>query len=44
VVTDKAPNIGIVTAYNDTLSAHTPLRRYPDLIKDEARRQGPPRG
>ena len=40
VVTERAPNIGIVTAYNDMLSAHTPMARYPDLIKAEARRQG----
>ena len=40
VVTERAPNIGIVTAYNDMLSAHTPLQSYPALIKDEARRQG----
>jgi phosphogluconate dehydratase len=40
VVTEKAPNIGIVNAFNDMLSAHAPLGRYPDLIKDEARRLG----
>jgi len=40
VVTEKAPNIGIVTAYNDMLSAHAPLQHYPDLIKAEARRRG----
>jgi len=40
VVTQRAPNIGIVTAYNDMLSAHTPLQSYPDLIKWEARLQG----
>ena len=40
VVTERAPNIGIVTAYNDMLSAHTPMQRYPDLIKDEARKLG----
>ena len=40
VVTERAPNIGIVTAYNDMLSAHTPMGRYPDLIKAEARQQG----
>jgi len=28
------PNIGIVTAYNDMLSAHQPLGAYPDLIKE----------
>ena len=40
VVAEKAPNIGIVTAYNDLLSAHAPLQHYPDLIKTEARRLG----
>ncbi len=40
VVTEKAPNIGIVTAYNDMLSAHAQLQHYPDLIKAEARRRG----
>lgn len=40
IVAEKAPNIGIVTAYNDMLSAHSPLQHYPDLIKSEARLQG----
>ncbi len=40
VVAEKAPNIGIVTAYNDMLSAHAPLGHYPDLIKVEARKHG----
>ena len=40
IVAERAPNIGIVTAYNDVLSAHAPLQHYPDLIKDEARRNG----
>ena len=40
VVTQRAPNIAIVTAYNDMLSAHTPLKNYPDLIKEEARKLG----
>jgi phosphogluconate dehydratase len=40
VVAEKAPNIGIVTAYNDLLSAHAPLQHYPDLIKIEARKHG----
>ena len=37
---ERAPNIGIVTAYNDMLSAHAPLQSYPDMLKDEARRLG----
>ncbi len=40
VVTQKAPNIAIVNAYNDMLSAHEPLGRFPDLIKAEARARG----
>ena len=40
VVAEKAPNIGIVNAYNDMLSAHAPLQHYPDLIKAEVRRHG----
>ncbi|WP_372828563.1 phosphogluconate dehydratase [Polaromonas sp.] len=40
VVTQRAPNIGIVTAYNDMLSAHTPMQPYPDLIRWEARLHG----
>ncbi len=40
VVAHKAPNIAIINAYNDMLSAHAPLQHYPELIKDEARRLG----
>ena len=36
----NAPNIGIVSAYNDMLSAHQPLEAYPALIKDAARDVG----
>ena len=36
----QRPNIGIVTAYNDMLSAHQPYALYPDLIKQAAREQG----
>ncbi len=35
-----AVNVGIVTAYNDMLSAHQPFAGYPELIKDAARRIG----
>lgn len=34
------PNIGIVTAYNDMLSAHQPYGRYPDQMKIFAREVG----
>ena len=37
---DKAPNIGIITAYNDMLSAHQPFEKYPDLIRAAARAAG----
>ena len=36
----RGPNIGVVNAYNDMLSAHAPFQHYPDLIKDEARKWG----
>ncbi len=36
----KWPNIGIVTAYNDMLSAHAPFEKFPDLIRHAARRNG----
>jgi phosphogluconate dehydratase len=35
-----AMNIGIVTSYNDMLSAHQPYARYPDQIKLAAREKG----
>ena len=40
VVAEKAPNLGVITAYNDMLSAHQPYEGYPALIRDEARRHG----
>ena len=36
----NAANIGIVTAYNDMLSAHQPLQRFPDIIKKAAAEMG----
>ena len=36
----QKPNIGIVTAYNDMLSAHQPYATYPDQIKETAIRYG----
>jgi phosphogluconate dehydratase len=35
-----AMNIGVVTAYNDMLSAHQPYGRYPEKIKIAARQVG----
>ncbi|NMM15090.1 MAG: phosphogluconate dehydratase [Rhodoferax sp.] len=40
VVAERAPNIGIVNAYNDILSAHAPMQHYPEIIKVEARKLG----
>jgi phosphogluconate dehydratase len=40
VVAERAPNIGVVTAYNDMLSAHQPYEGFPAVIRDEARRLG----
>ncbi len=37
---ETAPNIGIVTAYNDMLSAHQPYERFPELIRAAARAAG----
>jgi len=34
------PNLGIVDAYNDMLSAHQPFETYPDLIRETARALG----
>jgi phosphogluconate dehydratase len=33
-------NIGIISAYNDMLSAHQPYKDYPDLIKQAAQEAG----
>lgn len=40
IARNQATNIGIVTAYNDMLSAHQPLGAYPDIIKSVAREHG----
>ena len=40
VVAERAPHLGIVTAYNDMLSAHQPYEGFPAVIRDEARRAG----
>ena len=34
------PNVGIVTAYNDMLSAHQPFERFPDIIRKATREVG----
>jgi phosphogluconate dehydratase len=35
-----APNIGIITSYNDMLSAHQPYEHYPEIIRRAARLAG----
>ena len=37
---DRTPNIGIITAYNDMLSAHQPFETYPELVRTAARAAG----
>jgi phosphogluconate dehydratase len=36
----QAPNLAIVTAYNDMLSAHQPYERFPELMRSAARDVG----
>ena len=36
----RLPNIGVVTAYNDMLSAHQPYEDYPRIIREAARKAG----
>jgi phosphogluconate dehydratase len=37
---ERAPHVGIVTAYNDMLSAHQPYEHYPELLRSHARALG----
>jgi phosphogluconate dehydratase len=37
---DKVPNLGIITSYNDMLSAHQPFETFPQLIKQAAQEAG----
>ena len=34
------PNLGMITAYNDMVSAHQPFFQFPDWVKDEALKHG----
>ena len=34
---ERQPNVGVITAYNDMLSAHHPYEHYPELIRHAAR-------
>lgn len=36
----SGPNLGIITAYNDMLSAHQPFETYPQMIREAARQAG----
>ncbi|WP_187428834.1 Phosphogluconate dehydratase [Roseobacter fucihabitans] len=40
LVNESAGNLGIITTYNDMLSAHQPFERFPDLIRHAARDVG----
>ncbi|WP_039018030.1 phosphogluconate dehydratase [Halocynthiibacter namhaensis] len=37
LVTQNAGHLGIVTAYNDMLSAHQPFEKYPEILRKAAR-------
>ncbi|EJC69514.1 6-phosphogluconate dehydratase [Rhizobium leguminosarum bv. viciae WSM1455] len=37
---DRIPNLGIITAYNDMLSAHQPFETYPAIIREAAAEAG----
>lgn len=38
LATDQQPNLGIITAYNDMLSAHQPYEGYPEIIRETVRK------
>ncbi|WP_299942028.1 phosphogluconate dehydratase [uncultured Microbulbifer sp.] len=40
IASGRGPNLGIVTAYNDMLSAHQPFGTYPARLKEAATRHG----
>ena len=37
---ETVPNLGIITAYNDMVSAHQPFKDFPNQVKDEAQKNG----
>jgi phosphogluconate dehydratase len=39
-MTGAQPNVGVVTAYNDMLSAHQPFERFPAVIREAVRQVG----
>ncbi|MBC7484049.1 MAG: dihydroxy-acid dehydratase, partial [Rhizobacter sp.] len=40
IVAERAPNLAVVTSYNDMLSAHQPYESFPALLRDEAHKLG----
>ncbi len=40
IVAERAPNLAVITSYNDMLSAHQPYEGFPALIRDEANKLG----
>jgi phosphogluconate dehydratase len=40
LLNDNAPNIAIISAYNELVSAHQPLGRYPELIRQAVAEAG----
>ncbi|GMG86523.1 phosphogluconate dehydratase [Biformimicrobium ophioploci] len=40
IAAGQAPNLGVITAYNDMLSAHQPYENYPEKIREAARACG----
>jgi phosphogluconate dehydratase len=40
IANERGPNIGIISAYNDTISSHQPFGAYPPLMKVWAREAG----
>lgn len=40
IIRERAPNVGVVTAFNDVLSAHHRYEGYPAIIRDQAAKRG----
>jgi phosphogluconate dehydratase len=40
IASERGPNIGVISAYNDTISSHQPFGAYPPLMKVWAREVG----
>jgi phosphogluconate dehydratase len=40
IVAQRAPHLGLVTSYNDMLSAHQPYESFPAVIRDAAHKLG----